>query len=109
NDSSSLELGMKFRTDLNGTVTGIRFYKGTGNTGTHVGHLWDANGNLLASVTFTNETATGWQTAAFSTPVTIAANSVYVISYYAPAGHYAVNSGYFTTTGVNNGALHALA
>src|SRR6185437_1597249 len=33
NDSSAVELGMRFRTDVNGFITGIRFYKGSGNTG----------------------------------------------------------------------------
>ena len=34
-----------------------RFYKGTGNNGTHTGSLWSATGTLLATGTFTNETA----------------------------------------------------
>ena len=29
---------------VTGTVTGVRFYKGAGNTGTHTGHLWSATG-----------------------------------------------------------------
>src|SRR5581483_10204742 len=44
-----------------------------------------------------------------STPVAIAANTTYVASYYAPNGHYAADSNYFITTGVNNGVLHALS
>jgi len=34
-----LELGMKFSTSLNGFIKGIRFYKGAGNTGEHIGKL----------------------------------------------------------------------
>ena len=34
---------MKFRSDVAGQVTALRFYKGSGNTGTHVGHLWTAD------------------------------------------------------------------
>ena len=49
--------------------TGVRFYKGAGNTGTHVGSLWGPNGQRLAQVTFANETATGWQTATFAEAV----------------------------------------
>ena len=37
---SAVELGVKFRTDVAGSITGVRFYKGSQNTGTHVGHLW---------------------------------------------------------------------
>ena len=54
-------LGVKFRSDSTGTVIGLRFYKGTANTGTHVGQLWAADGTLLATATFTGETDSGWQ------------------------------------------------
>ena len=37
--------GVKFRSDVAGTVNGIRFYKATANTGTHVGSLWTAAGD----------------------------------------------------------------
>src|SRR5439155_7428357 len=37
NDGSAVEVGLKFRSDVNGYVTGVRFYKGAGNTGTHIG------------------------------------------------------------------------
>ena len=65
-ETTPIEVGVKFQAEVNGYITGIRFYKGAGNTGTHVGHLWSSSGTLLASVTFTNETATGWQQANFS-------------------------------------------
>ena len=68
-DTSAVEVGVKFRSDVDGHVTGIRFYKGTGNTGTHVGHLWTPTGTLLATATFTGESATGWQQVTFATPV----------------------------------------
>ena len=106
-DGNAVELGVKFTSDVAGTVSGIRFYKGSSNTGTHTGHLWSASGTLLGSVTFENETATGWQQANFSTPVKIAANTVYVVSYYAPNGHYADDLNFFTSA-ANNAPLHAL-
>ena len=68
-DPAPQELGVKFRSDIAGYITGVRFYKGAGNTGTHVGHLWTASGTLLATATFTSETATGWQQVNFSQPV----------------------------------------
>jgi hypothetical protein len=107
-DTSAVEVGVKFRSDVAGQVTGVRFYKGAGNTGTHVGHLWTATGQLLATVTFSGETATGWQQANFATPVTIAANTTYVVSYYAPNGRYAGDVGYFASSGVDRAPLHAL-
>jgi methionine-rich copper-binding protein CopC len=108
-DSGAVEVGVKFKADVAGKVTGVRFYKGSGNTGTHVGHLWSSTGTLLGTVTFSGETASGWQQALFTTPVSVTAGTTYVVSYYAPAGHYADDPGYFSTKGVDNGPLHALA
>lgn len=106
-DSSAVEVGLKFRSDVVGTVTGIRFYKSSQNTGTHVGHLWSSNGNQLGTVTFSGESSSGWQQANFSTPVSIQANTTYVVSYYAPRGHYADDE-YAFNSAINNGSLHAL-
>jgi hypothetical protein len=106
NDPSAVELGMKFRSDVDGFVTGLRFYKGAGNGGTHIGHIWSETGNLLGTATFINETASGWQTVTFSSPIEITADTTYVASYYAPQGHYAGNGGYFTS-GFDNAPLHA--
>ena len=106
---SPVELGVSFKADTNGSIAGIRFYKSAGNTGTHVGNLWTSGGALLASATFTGETASGWQQVNFAQPVAITANTVYVASYHTTAGHYSVNWSYFATAGVNNAPLHALA
>jgi Domain of unknown function (DUF4082) len=84
-----VELGISFTSDVNGFVTGIRFYKNTANIGTHVGSLWDAARNLLASATFTSESASGWQRVSFSHPVSVTATTFYV----APNGVYAYGSG----------------
>src|ERR1700676_741363 len=106
--SGPLELGVSFKSDVSGTITGIRFYKSSANTGSHVGRLWNHNGTLLASVTFTGETASGWQQANFSTPVAITANTVYVASYGLTLGHFSANWNYFATSGFNSAPLHAL-
>jgi Domain of unknown function (DUF4082)/Bacterial Ig-like domain/Bacterial Ig domain len=108
NDPSAIELGVKFRVDIDGSITGVRFYKGVGNAGTHVGKLWTSTGTLLASATFTGESATGWQQVTFSTPVAVTANTVYVASYFAPNGNYAGDNNYFTSSGVDNGPVHLL-
>ncbi len=57
---------MRFRVDRDGFVTGLRFYKGPGNGGTHVGTLWTTGGSALATATFTAESAMGWQQVALS-------------------------------------------
>ena len=71
---------------MNGTVTALRFYKEPGMASTQTGDLWDSSGNLLATVTFTNESASGWQQASLSSPVTITANTPYIVSYVITGG-----------------------
>jgi hypothetical protein len=107
-DTVGTELGVKFKSDVSGQITGIRFYKSSTNTGTHIGSLWSSTGTKLTSATFTGETTSGWQQMLFTTPVNITAGTVYVASYYAPAGHYSSDSGYFTSKGQDSPPLHAL-
>ena len=47
-ETSAVNLGVQFTPQENGWITGIRFYKGSGNTGTHVGSLWTASGTCSA-------------------------------------------------------------
>jgi hypothetical protein len=100
-DQAAVEVGMKFTADVAGTVSAVRFYKGPDNTGTHTGTLWTSSGALLAGVTFTGESASGWQTMKFSAPVAINAHDTYVISYYAPQGHYSLTVGGLSAPVVN--------
>ena len=108
-DGSSVNVGVKFSSEVAGTITGIRFYKATANTGTHIGSLWSATGTLLATATFTNETASGWQQVNFTTPVSINPNTTYIASYLAPKGHYSDTPSAFATSAVTNPPLTALA
>jgi Domain of unknown function (DUF4082)/Fibronectin type III domain/Bacterial Ig domain len=87
-DNGSVVLGVKFRSDIAGKVSGVRFYKSTANTGTHVGSLWSSNGTLLAEANFSGESSSGWQQVTFSKPVDVQANTTYVAAYLAPKGHY---------------------
>jgi hypothetical protein len=109
NDPAPVEVGVKFRADSNGYVTGLRFYKASTNVGTHVGHIWSGAGLLLGSATFTSETGSGWQQVNFSTPIAVSASTTYIASYFAPSGHYSQDENYFATTGIDNPPLHALA
>lgn len=109
NDPNPVELGVWFKTDANGWITGLRFYKGAGNTGTHTGSLWNGGGQLLARATFANETAGGWQQVDFASPVAVTAGTAYVASYHAPNGFYAGDNNFFTAGGVDNPPLHAPA
>ncbi len=106
-DASDVELGVKFTVGSNATVTGVRFFKSSANTGTHTGTVWNSSGQLVATGTFTNESATGWQTVTFANPVQIQAGQTYTASYRAPNGHYSVDSGYFASQGAGRGVLTA--
>ena len=107
NDGGPLTVGVRITPDLNGTITGVRFYKGAGNTGTHIGAIWDSTGQQLATAPFANETATGWQQALFTTPVTVTAGTTYVVGYFLPNGHYAADSGYFSSAPYVNAPLRS--
>lgn len=92
------ELGVKFRADTSGYILGLRFYKSTHDTGTHVFSLWTAAGVLLAQDTLTSaeEKESGWQEVLFDSPVFINADELYVASYNSPTGFYAQTPEYFT-------------
>jgi len=105
-DTGSVELGVRFTPSRNGTVTAVKFYKAAANTGTHTGTLWSSTGTALATGTFAGESASGWQTLTFATPVNVTAGTTYTASYLAPVGHYSVNQNYFASA-VTNGPLTA--
>jgi uncharacterized membrane protein len=88
-----IEVGVKLRAQVAGSVTALRFYKGPAHAGTHVGHLWTAGGALLTSASFDAESASGWQEVALAAPVPLAAGTSYVVSYHSPSGHYGVTDG----------------
>jgi hypothetical protein len=56
-----------------------------------------------------NESASGWQTVTFATPVAISANTTYVASYHSNVGRYNADQMYFAAAGVDTPPLHALS
>ncbi|WP_283133355.1 DUF4082 domain-containing protein [Rhizohabitans arisaemae] len=96
-DRAPVELGVKFTPDRDGAVTAIRFYKASGERGKHVGTLWDAQGKVLGRVNFGRETKSGWQQAAFATPVNIKAGRVYTVSYHTTYGTYVASRDFFNS------------
>ncbi|HWE61271.1 MAG TPA: DUF4082 domain-containing protein, partial [Chloroflexota bacterium] len=109
--SGAYELGVKFQSSVAGHITGLRYYKPANETGSHVGHLWSAAGTLLSTVTFSGESASGWQSALFTTPIAINANITYVasvnsntaLSYTSYGLSTAVSNGPLSTVVGNNG------
>jgi glucose/arabinose dehydrogenase len=102
------ELGMEFTSSKAGTIDAIRYYKAAGETaGAHVGKIWSSAGGLLGSVTFANETTSGWQQQALGSALTIAANTKYVVSVNVKTHYVATGNGLAST--ITNGDLSAVA
>ena len=94
NDPNSVEHGVQFQSSTAGSITGMA-------------DLWSATGTLLASATFTNETASGWQQANFTSPVSVTAGTTDVASYHTN-GNYSADTNSFAAA-QTNGPLTAPA
>lgn len=120
-NEGDFELGVKFSTSINGYITKIRYYKTAGESGSHTGRIWyskpGGGGDLLASVVFTNETATGWQEMPLATPLLITTGNIYLVSVnanltfaYEPLGLVTpiINCYLSTPDILNNGFYHPI-
>ncbi len=80
--ASNYEDGTQFVSTLSGGIVGLRYWRAAGETGTHYGKLWnDSTGQLIAQLTFTGDTGSGWIATMFSTAINITANTKYRVSY----------------------------
>ena len=104
-DTAKVELGLQFKSAAAGQVSGVRFYKSAANKGTHTGMLRRGS-TLIATGTFTGETAAGWQSMIFPAPVNITMGTIYTVSYLAPSGRYAADNPY--TFPITTGDLTAI-
>jgi hypothetical protein len=95
--TQGIEVGVAFTADTPGYISAVRFYRGSANSGMHTGSLWTAGGSRLGSGWFRGETAAGWQTMPFRSPIAIAAGATYVASYHTNAGAYSSDAGFFET------------
>ena len=71
------------------------------------GHLWSKSGSLLGTVTFTNESSSGWQQADFAKPVAIQSEYDLYRFFYAPVGFYSSDNNFFSSA-VNSTPLRGL-
>ena len=101
-DTDGVTLGVKFTPTVSGQIVGIRYYQGAGNTGTHTGTLYDANGGELAKATFAASSGTGWKSVQFAAPIDVTAGTTYVAAYWAPNGNYSVTPNFFATAWTNS-------
>jgi hypothetical protein len=103
-----IELGVKFRSTADGNILGVKFYKCSGNIGTHTGQLYAYDGTLLATEVFANETDSGWQTVVFTNAIPIVANKTYIAAYHSSLGNYTATI-FGLQTAISNAPLTALA
>jgi hypothetical protein len=109
-DNQPVELGVKFRSDVDGSVNAVRFYRTIPNSSGYKVNIWSADGTLLGSGKAIDGVGPtpGWQTVQIYPPVVIKTGTTYVASYYASKGQYFVSENFFTETGMKNGPLRAL-
>lgn len=94
-DTSAINVGVKFEVQGAPYVQGVKYYKTSANTGTHVAHLYDITTSTdLASATFTNETSSGWQSVNFGSNIQVRDDHSYMVWVSMPSGNYAADSGY---------------
>ncbi|MET8091046.1 DUF4082 domain-containing protein [Micromonospora sp. NPDC005220] len=101
-DTQFVELGLRFTSSSNGTLTAVRFLKANGSGRTHPVNVWSARGQKLATATSTTESPSGWQEVKLPTPVRIEAGQVYVVSYH--TARYRSTQNFFNRT-VTSGPL----
>ena len=109
NDPNAVEVGVKFTVRNIGLNYAASDFIRVRRTLVHMSAISGArSGTLLATATFTNETASGWQQVNFSTPVSITAGTTYIASYHTNTGNYADTPYYFATyQGQSDGSLNA--
>jgi rhamnogalacturonyl hydrolase YesR len=105
NDSSSVELGLRFSSNVAGSVTGARIYCASNSSGTHTVHLWNSTGTSLGTATL--PACSGWTAVNFASSIAVTAGSTYTISYHTT--EYPWNTEFFTAAVTNGNNLTAPA
>jgi hypothetical protein len=100
-------LGVKFQSSVTGYVKGVRFFTHASPAGTYRAQLWASTGGApLATATFSGVTGNAWNQVLFTSPVLIAANTTYIVSYHTSASTYTATSGGLNSN-VTNASLTA--
>ena len=107
-DAKAVELGVKFKADVNGYISGVRFYKGATNTGVHVGQPLDDHGHEAGDGHLQRRVRIRLAAGDVLEPGTGDAGTTYVVSYHTNVGRYSYTTGVFSNGGaLNSGPLHA--
>jgi hypothetical protein len=112
-ETNSVELGLRIRADVDGSLRAIRFLKSPDESATtHTVNVWSEDGQRLSTGKTVKETRRGWQQASLAKPLQLRAGKNYVISYhttrYMATNHYFssnVSRGGITAFGNRNGVF----
>jgi hypothetical protein len=109
-DGNAVTLGINFTSTQAGRITGIRYYRGQGNSHGYTVSLYDGYGKQLAVASIAQDTCAVpcWEQVSFPAPIAINANTRYTAAYYTSNGHYADDQGGLLSN-VANAPLTALA
>lgn len=109
-DDSTYTLGTVFKSDVDGSIYGIRMYVGNVPTSAPDGALYTVDGEfvgtLLWHTPFGVLTPNAWNEVLFGTPVSITAETLYVAA-AGPLDKYVATTGFFDFDPVINGHLMA--
>jgi hypothetical protein len=94
-----MEMGTKFRTTVDGTISVLRFYKGNRtDNGVYKLRLYNYTTRaLMAEVSYQNSNYSGWVNVNLSSAVPVSAGQLYVVTYYSPNQIYARQNNVFAT------------
>ncbi len=101
------ELGTKFTVSKVARIKAIKYYKMPGETGTHVGRIWDFWGRQLGAFTFTDETASGWQTVEVTNNYEIYPENIFWVSVNSNTSYAATPAG--LANQITNGIISSVA
>jgi len=118
NEATNVTVGIGLYFTSAGTVSAIRFYAPTTvGAGTYEGTLWQITADdspaetgtatLLGSVSFGALTPGAWNTATLSSPISVSANTAYVVAVRTSEGRYTATGGFFNSSGLTNGNIVA--
>lgn len=107
--ANGLNLGTVFVITSPGLITHIRYYKSPGETGPNIGRVYNSSLALLQEITFTGESASGWQTQALSSPIAVSVGAFYMVAVFRPTtAHYPKQETFFATR-YTNGPIYGEA
>lgn len=90
-DSDPITVGLRLEVKQSGTISAIRFYKGSQTNGTFVGAIYSSSGSRLAQATFPALSGSGWREMAFPQPVEVQRGQTVTAAVFMPRGRYAAS------------------